>query len=100
MPGVLVADYTGSYWQAGDVLGFRGTGRAEGVHVQFVLFRIEASPELKLTLIEITDAFVTETVSIEDVDSLDDNNVQSALRRLEGLTIPESGLGFSWDYFK
>ena len=100
VPGVRVAGYHGSFWQAGDILGLRGIGAIEGIHVQFVVFRIQASPELRLTLTEIIDEFVAETIGVEDIASLDGNGMQSALRRLDGLTFSEDVLGDSWDYLQ
>lgn len=100
VPGVRVADYRGSFWQADGVIGFRGTGATAGVHVQFVTFSITEAPALTLTLTEIDDAFVSETIGVPDVQALSADEVQSALRRLDGLPIPEASLGDSWDYLK
>ena len=100
VPGVLVANYHGGFWQAGSVIAFRGTGATAGIHVQFVLFQIQEAPVLTLTLTEILDTFITETVGVDDVGSLGANGVRSALRRLDGLQIPDTGLGDSWDYVK
>jgi hypothetical protein len=65
-----------------------------------VVFRIQASPELRLTLTEIIDEFVAETIGVEDIASLDGNGMQSALRRLDGLTFSDDVLGDSWDYLQ
>ena len=100
VPGILVPDYHGSFWQAPGVIAFRGTGATEGVHVQFVLFSIREAPELTLTLTEITDAFMSETVGVENIDDLTADGVQSALRRLDSLPVPDTALGDSWDYSK
>ena len=65
-----------------------------------MVFRIQASPELRLTLTEIMDDFVAETIGVEDIASLDGNGMQSALRRLDGLTFSDDVLGDSWDYLQ
>ena len=100
VPGALVANYHGGFWQAEGVIGFRGTGAIAGIHVHFVLFHIQEAPELTLTMTEIADAFIAETVGVEDIGSLSKDGVQSALRRLDGLPIPDTALGLSWDYLK
>ena len=100
VPGALVSGYHGGFWQAGNVIAFRGIGDIVGVHVQFVVFHIQEAPELMLTMREIEDAFVAEIVGVEDIGSLSKDGVQSALRRLDGLPIPDNALGLSWDYLK
>ena len=100
VPGALVRNYHGGFWQAGGVIAFRGTGDIADVQVQFVVFRIQEAPELTLTMTEIADAFVAEIVGVEDIGSLSKDGVQSALRRLDGLPIPDSALGLTWDYTK
>ena len=85
VPGITVAGYTGKYWQANGVIAFRGTSSVPGIHVQFVTFRITDSPVLVLTLTGISDAYVAKTVGVEDLSSLSADDVQSAMRRLDGL---------------
>lgn len=100
IPGVLVADYTGNFWQASGVLAFRGTSSASGVRVQFVTFEIVESPSLSLRMTQILDPFIIETVGVAAVSDMSAAEVQSALRRLDGLPIPENALGDSWTYSK
>ena len=100
VPGALVRNYHGGFWQAGGVIAFRGTGDIAGIQVQFVESHIQEAPELTLTMTEIADAFVAEIVGVKDIGSLSKDGVQSALRRLDGLPIPASALGFTWDYTK
>ena len=100
VPGVLVRDYTGSFWQADGVIAFRGTSAAAGIEVQFVTFEIVEAPNLTLTMTEILDSYITETVGVEQVASMSADEVQSALRRLDGLPVPEAALGDTWNYSK
>lgn len=99
VPGALVSNFSGNYWQASEVIAFRGTGPVEGVRVQFVKFRIQESP-LMLTMWDIADAYVEELVGITDINQMSNSDVQSALRRLDGLPIPDSAIGFTFEYLK
>ena len=108
VPGALTPNFHGKYWQAGEVIAFRGTGlintvvgtgNVEGVRVQFVTFQIVEDP-LVMTMRAIDSAYVEELVGIEEVNDLTNAEVESALRRLVGLPIPESVLGFTFEYLK
>ncbi|HAA78086.1 TPA: hypothetical protein DCE37_23555 [Candidatus Latescibacteria bacterium] len=99
VPGAAVRDFSGDFWQAGEVIVFRGTGPVEGVRVQFVHFTIQEDP-LVLTMAPILPKFVNETIGVEDINGMSESDVESALRRFDGLPIPETALGYSFDYLK
>ena len=108
VPGALTPNFHGHYWQAGEVIAFRGTGlintvggsgEVEGVRVHFATYNIVEDP-LVMTMRAIDRAYVAELVGIEDINDLTGSEVESALRRLDGLPIPESALGFIFEYLK
>ena len=106
VPGSFQPNFHGGYWQAENVIAFRGTGfvdtgtgDVEGVRVQFIQFRITEDP-LGMTMTVIDKAYVEELVGVEDVHNLSSSGVQSALRRMVGFPLPETALGFTFDYLK
>lgn len=99
-------NFYGDYWQAKGVIAFRGvgfidgaSGTVEGVHVVFVRYVITESP-LLMTMTEIESEYVQELVGVQNIDDMDATDVQSALRRLDDLPLPDSALGFTFEYLK
>ena len=100
VPGITVCAYSGHFWQTSNVIAMRGTGVQGGLHVQFILFQITESPQTILTLTEIRDEYVEEIAGVKEINALNSSDVRSVLRRVRGLSIPESGLGRAEVYEK
>ena len=98
IPGITVNAYRGRFWQTEGVLAFRGTGVQGGQHVQFVTYVIRESPATTLTLTDIYDDYAADIIGVEDLNTLSGDEVQRALRRFDGLTLPDEALGFTEVY--
>ena len=98
LPGITVLAYRGRFWQTEGVLAFRGTGVQGGQHVQFVSYVITESPTTTLALTDIYDDYAAGIVGVEDLNTLSGNEVERALRRFDGLPLPEEALGFTEVY--
>jgi hypothetical protein len=100
IPGIVVRNYTGRFWQSDDVIAFRGTGVTGGIHVQFIRIQIQEDPTLLLFMTEISDTYAAEIIGVEDINELSNDGVERALRRFDGLTIPPESLGLIEPYLK
>ena len=107
VPGALTPNYNGHYWQTAEVIAFRGTGFIEsgaagsvpGVRVQFVWYRITENPAA-MTMRALDKAYVEDLIGVTDLNELTNSDVESALRRLDGLPLPDTSLGFTFEFFK
>jgi hypothetical protein len=100
IPGIVVRNYTGRFWQSDEVIAFRGTGVIGGIHVQFIRVQIQEDPTLLLLMTEISDVYAAEIIGVEDINDLSNDGVERALRRFDGLTIPPEALGLIEPYLK